>query len=58
MINNIKKTKVDTFNIFKTNKAQGRDIKISLLRKAFYQDFVYLQKYFQVWRINKNIINK
>ncbi len=55
---NIRKTKMDSFSKFKLNKVVGRDKKIKLLRKAFNQDYIYLQKYFQVWRFNKNLINK
>jgi hypothetical protein len=57
VLSNINKTKVLSFNIFKQNKNTGRNKKITLLRKAFNQDFVYLQKYFQVWRFNKNVLN-
>jgi hypothetical protein len=36
----------------------GRDKKVLVLRRAFNQDYIYLQKFFQMWRMKKNDLIK
>lgn len=44
--------------MFKENKNVGREKKVLILRRAFNQDYIYLQKFFQMWRMKKNDLIK
>lgn len=58
VVDQILSTKKSSFSIFKSNKIQGHDKKVKVLRKAFNLDFIYLQKYYQLWRMKKNDLIK
>lgn len=58
VIYQIQETKVQSFSPFKENKIVGRNKKVIMMRRAFNQDFIYLQKFFQMWRMKKNDLIK
>ena len=44
--------------MFKDSKHAGREKKVLILRRAFNQDYIYMQKFFQMWRMKKNDLIK